>query len=80
MIKPGEDAAEPQMVERTGIALVHERERIFPADGSEAIMSPLRPSEVHYHFPVEIEVLDGGDEMIAERIYEALQRHIEGLG
>ena len=75
-----ESAPGPQEVERTGIALVHERERIYPADGSEAVLGPLNPAVVNYHFPVEIEVVGGGSELIAEQIYEALRRQIEGLG
>jgi hypothetical protein len=34
---------------------------------------------VNYHFPVEIEVVGGSAASIAEEIYEALRRHIEGI-
>lgn len=50
---------EPKRVTRTGIALVHENEVVFPAAGSEAeaerAIDDAR-NVVHYHFPVEIEV------------------------
>jgi hypothetical protein len=59
-------------VERTGIALVHEREWIVPEPGSEALIEPLAGSPavagdreaatdagqvVSYHFPVEVELV-----------------------
>jgi hypothetical protein len=68
----------PQQVERTGIALVHEGERIFPGERSAAALSPLTASVVNYHFPVEIEVV-GGTEEFAERIFAELRMHIESL-
>jgi hypothetical protein len=49
------------VVERTGIALVHEGEYILPSPGSEAVISGAEVSRmgqvVNYYFPVEIEVI-----------------------
>jgi hypothetical protein len=71
--------ATPQRVERTGIALVHEGERIFPAEDSAAGLAGLQGGLVNYYFPVEIEVIGGGHERMAEEIFDALRIHIEGL-
>ena len=51
-----------ERVERTGIALVHEGEYIYPAPGSEASIVPdmeeMQPGQViNYYFPVEVEVV-----------------------
>jgi hypothetical protein len=69
----------PQRVERTGIALVHEGERIFPAEDSAAGIAATSAGVVNYYFPVEIEVVGGRAERIAEEIFEALRMHIEAL-
>lgn len=60
-------------VTRTGIALVHEGELIFPADGSEveAVYVSDDQHAVHYHFPVEIEVRSAAP---AAHPDEAMQR------
>lgn len=71
--------ATPQRVERTGIALVHEGERIFPAEDSAARLAGLPGGVVNYYFPVEIEVIGGGSERVAEEIFDALRMHIEAL-
>ncbi len=68
-----------EFVERTGIALVHERDVIYPAKGSEAILRPLKPSRVNYHFPVVVEVVGKDKKTIAEEIYEELRMHFESL-
>lgn len=50
-------------VTRTGIALVHVGELVLPAAGSEAQAEAVAVSDrtaVHYHFPVEIHVVDVG--------------------
>jgi hypothetical protein len=70
---------EPELVERTGIALVHERDVIFPAKNSEALLRPLKASHVNYHFPVVVEVLGKDSKAIAEEIYRELRMHIESL-
>jgi hypothetical protein len=70
--------ATPQRVERTGIALVHEGERIFPTEDSAAGLAAMRGGVVNYYFPVEIEVI-GGYERMAEEIFDALRMHIEAL-
>lgn len=68
----------PQRVERTGLALVHEGERIFPDEKSAAALAPLTASVVNYHFPVEIEIV-GGTEALAAKIFDDLRMHIELL-
>ena len=67
-----------QRVERTGLALVHEGERIFPAEDSAGRLGPLAPSVVNYYFPVEIEVIGGGEQVLAQ-ICDELRQHIEAL-
>lgn len=69
----------PQRVERTGIALVHEGERIFPAEDSAAAIAASKAGVVNYYFPVEIEIVGGGAERMAEEIFDALRMHIEAL-
>jgi hypothetical protein len=69
----------PQRVDRTGIALVHEGERIFPAEGSAALFGALGPNVVNYHFPVEIEIIGAGTEALLEEVYAALRLHFEAL-
>ena len=68
----------PQRVERTGIALVHQGERIFPAEDSAGEIAAMSVGAVNYYFPVEIEVV-GGAERMAEEIFDALRLHIEAL-
>jgi hypothetical protein len=67
---------EPQRVERTGLALVHEGERIYPAEGSAALLGALGPHIVNYYFPVEVEVVGAG---MLEEWFGALRLHIEAL-
>ena len=69
-----------ERVERTGLAVVHEGDRIFPGRGSAAVLGPLAPAVVNYYFPVEIEVVGGGMEALAEQIYRALREQFEALG
>jgi hypothetical protein len=66
-------------VERTGIALVHEGEYIVPAPGSEAVIGAeafTGGQVIHYHFPVEVEVIgDLGESQIrrvADQVYREL--------
>lgn len=70
-------------VERTGIALVHVGEYIVPAAGSaaELTLAPmLGGSDVHYHFPVEIELVgELGDAMVArvaDQVFAELDREL----
>lgn len=83
-------------VETTGIALVHEGEYIVPETGSAARISTydeiggdasdlpppesVGPDEVHYWFPVEIEVVGALDPEVADgivaRVYEELRREL----
>ncbi len=77
---PGEENA--TVVERTGIALVHEGETIVrPAPGSEASLKPMHTrqgSDVHFYFPVEVVVVGGIPEAdkqeLEARIFESLHR------
>ncbi|MDV5143353.1 hypothetical protein R1T08_03305 [Streptomyces sp. SBC-4] len=73
-------------VERTGIALVHEGEYIVPAPGSEAVVSHRSDAAqvVHYHFPVEVEVVGALQEhhvrRIAAHVFEELDRELGSRG
>jgi hypothetical protein len=71
----------PQVVKRTGLAVVHEGERIFAAAAAQAEMRVSGANVVNYYFPVEIEVVgaEAGD-ALAESIYDALQRELSALG
>ena len=70
-------------VTRTGIALVHEGEIVLPAAGSEAqaeqVADDARAS-IHYFFPVEVEVVSGGQyvdpQHIADLALERLARSV----
>lgn len=65
-------------VTHTGIALVHEGEIVLPAAGSEAQAEQVADdarATIHYHFPVEIEVVAGGQDIDPQRIADlALER------
>ncbi|MFE2323354.1 hypothetical protein ACFXD5_05410 [Streptomyces sp. NPDC059385] len=73
-------------VERTGLALVHEGEYIVPAPGSEAVVSHRSDAGqvVHYHFPVEVEVVgtlqDHHVRRIAAHVFEELDRELGSRG
>lgn len=76
-----EKPAQPQVVERTGLALVHEGERIFPAADAAAMFTSAGANIVNYYFPVEIEVVSAeATASLAESIYDALQREFSALG
>ena len=65
----GDTAGGPKRVTRTGLALVHENELVFPAAGSEAQAMQAAAdarSTVHVYFPVEIEVRSAEPEEDAE--------------
>lgn len=52
--------ATPKRVVRTGLALVHENEIVYPAAGSEAQARRViddANADIHFHFPVVIEVV-----------------------
>ncbi len=70
-------------VARTGIALVHEGERISAAPGTEAELVRAgadQLTEVRYVFPVEIEVRGGTEPVDAHSIADlALVRLAQGL-
>lgn len=71
-------------VNSTGIALVHEGEVILPAAGSEAQVDQViddSRTAIHYHFPVEIEVLDANGidmQAIVEEVLTRLRRAYDG--
>jgi len=76
-------------VERTGIALVHEGELVVPAPDAGAILSGLDggagggPAEVHYWFPVQVEVIgldDATAGAVVARVFEELGRELENRG
>lgn len=91
------DGEEPDLggaarVERSGIALVHEGELIVPAPGAAADLGPGGaagsadhggPTEVHYWFPVQVEVvgLDGptADAVVA-RVFDELATELGSRG
>lgn len=68
------------LVERTGIALVHEGEYVLPSPGSEAVISAVDVSRsgqvVNYYFPVEVQVIGAlSDEQLracADFVYDEL--------
>ena len=71
-------------VRRTGLALMHEGELVLPAAGSEAEAELVADDDravIHYHFPVEVEVVGAGAEVDPERLADlALARLAEHLG
>lgn len=70
-------------VRRTGIALVHAGELVLPAQGSEAEAEAVPFSDrtaIHYHFPVEIEVVDLSQPVDQDQIADhTLERLLGGL-
>lgn len=72
---------QPKVVEKTGLAVVHEGEKIYADEESAAIIATAGPNVVNYYFPVEIEVIaPGAPEEFAEMIYDALQREFNAIG
>lgn len=66
-------ARQAARVRRTGLALVHEGEMVLPAPGSEALLERATasgPAAVHYHFPVEVELVSGEAALDLDRIAE----------
>jgi hypothetical protein len=83
------DLAGAARVDATGIALVHEGELVVPAPGAEATFSRPGdeagegPAEVHYWFPVQIEVIgldDATADAVVTRVFEELGRELENRG
>lgn len=82
MVNPA-DAAR---VERSGIALVHEGELIVPAPDAVAGLAPSDiggddggPREVHYWFPVQVEVVgldDATTGAVVARVFDELGREL----
>ncbi|WP_020671291.1 hypothetical protein [Amycolatopsis nigrescens] len=71
-------------VERTGIALVHVDERIIPAPGSEAVISPPGGAVVNYHFPVEIQAMGAlpatERRRLASQLFDGIERELAARG
>jgi len=68
-------------VTKTGLAVVHRGEYLVPADGSEAEVTHEPPEAasgpvIHYHFPIEVEVVGTLGEQhlrrVARHVYEEL--------
>lgn len=77
---PEHHPAEPEEVERTGLALVHAGDRIYPAPGAEAELAP-GGNVVRYYFPVEVEIVGAGDaQALMEAIFRALQQELAAVG
>ncbi|MCW8900039.1 MAG: hypothetical protein OQK75_05390 [Gammaproteobacteria bacterium] len=72
-------------VRKTGIALVHEGEVVLPAAGSEAQAEQVTDDSrtaIHYHFPVEIEIIDAPEinmQEIVEEVLSRLNRALDGV-
>ena len=88
-MEPDVDLTGAARVEQSGIALVHEGELIVPAAGAEATFSGLDggsadgPAEVHYWFPVQIEVVgldDATAGAVVARVFDELGRELENRG
>ncbi len=91
---PLDAAARIERIERTGIALVHEGEYVLAEAAGTARLAPSPPpgpqdgsqepaaevEEVHYWFPVEIEVVGAADPELADaivaRVFEELRREL----
>lgn len=59
----------PKRVLRTGLALVHENEIVYPSPGSEALAALALDdanADIELHFPIIIEVVDSAAEARAE--------------
>lgn len=74
-----------KVVTRTGLALVHENERVVPDTGSEAqsiVALEASGHEVHLHFPVEIEIRGSAQIDVTAEIEQALlgiARRLSGI-
>lgn len=77
--------ASGSVVKETGLAVVHEGERILPAPGSTAVMERAAGTAeaVHYHFPVEIVVVgalsDAEQRRLEAGIWERLANALERI-
>jgi hypothetical protein len=60
----------------SGLAVVHQGEKIVAAEGSQAMLAPHSAGEAHYHFPIEVVMVgDVGEEIKCEieaRIWDKL--------
>lgn len=81
----GNRGSRSSRVRNTGIALVHEGEVILPAAGSaaqaEQVIDDARTA-IHYHFPVEIEILDTPEvdmQSIVDEVMTRLNRALRGI-
>jgi hypothetical protein len=76
-------------VERTGIALVHEGEYVYPAPGSEAVVTTAERAieegqALAFHFPIEVEVIgelsEAHMEAVAGYVYDQLHTAFQAQG
>jgi hypothetical protein len=85
------DLAGATRVERSGIALVHEGELIVPAPDAVAGLAQRGstdgdgdgPAEVHYWFPVQVEVVgldDATAGAVVARVFDELGRELGARG
>lgn len=85
-----DDLAGAARVERTGIALVHEGELVLPAPDAQARLVPAPAGggtgvvgEVHYWFPVQVEVVgldDAATAAVAAQVLDELGRELRSRG
>jgi hypothetical protein len=71
-----EDEENATYVEHSGLAVVHEGEKIVAAAGSEAVLTTRSGGETHYHFPIHVVVVgdigeDARSEIVA-RVWDEL--------
>lgn len=73
----------PKRVVRTGLALVHENEIVYPAAGSEAMATRVADdasADIEVHFPVTIEVTGGGGGAAEAAGEDAARRQMARVG
>ena len=73
----GGTGSQPKRVVRTGLALVHENEIVYPAAGSEAVAVPALDdpgADVQLHFAIVVEVADAGADNRAVALAEEATR------
>ena len=65
----------------SGLAVVHQGEKIVAAEGSQAGLAPHSAGQAHYHFPIEVVMVgDVGEEIKCEieaRIWDKLSHALD---
>ncbi len=67
-------------VVRTGLALVHENEVVYPSAGSRAVAELAvddASADIELHFPVVIEIIDSAAEARAAGVAESVSREAQ---